>query len=132
MTTKINGIFEQLVGLTVTELAELIDKLQVEFKIESSLLSAMPTAAPGAPGQAQPAAQEEEKTEFDVILAILPSAETKLSVLKLVRTVTGLGLKEAKDLVESAPKTIKEKLSKADADALKKQFEEAGATIQIK
>lgn len=131
MTEKIEGIFDQLVGLTVTELAELIDKLQVAFKIESSMLAGVPAAAPAGPA-APAAAQEEAKTEFDVILAALPSAETKLTVLKLVRTVTGLGLKEAKDLVESAPKTIKEKLSKADADALKKQFEEAGATIQIK
>ena len=130
MTEKIDGIFEQLVGLTVTELADLIDKLQVAFKIDSSALVGIAAAAPTA---AQPAAaQEEAKTEFDVILAALPSPEKKLTVLKLVRTVTGLGLKEAKDLVESAPKTIKEKLSKADADALKKQFEEAGATIQIK
>ena len=130
MTEKIDGIFEQLVGLTVTELADLIDKLQVAFKIDSSALVGIAAAAPTA---AQPAAaQEEAKTEFDVILAALPSPEKKLTVLKLVRTVTGLGLKEAKDLVDGAPKAVKEGIAKEEAESIKKALEEAGAKVEVK
>ena len=92
-------------------------------------MAAMPVgaAAPGAGGEA---AAEEEKTEFDVILSAI--GEKKLQVIKVVRAITGLGLKEAKDLVESAPKAVKEGIAKEDADEIKKKLEEVGATIEIK
>lgn len=129
MSEKTDQIFEQLKTLTLLEVSDLVEKLEKTFNIDSSMGGVMV----GAPVAAAPAAAvEEAKTEFDVILAELPAADKKLSVLKVVRTVTGLGLKEAKELVESAPKAIKEKISKSEADALKKEIEEAGGKITIK
>lgn len=131
MSEKTDQIFEQLKTLTLLEVSDLVEKLEKTFNIDSSVGGGMMVSAPLA---AAPAAQpaEEAKTEFDVILAELPPADKKLSVLKVVRTITGLGLKEAKELVESAPKPIKEKVSKAEADALKKEIEEIGGKITIK
>ena len=108
---KITAIIESVKGLTVLELKELID-----------------TAAPAAAGAA--AAAEEEKTEFDVILA--EAGATKMQVIKLVKEITGLGLKEAKAIVDGAPKAVKEKASKAEAEDIKKKLEEAGAKVEIK
>ena len=120
---KITAIIESVKGLTVLELKELIDTYCEEFGV-----SAVAAAAPAAAGAA--ASAEEEKTEFDVILA--EAGATKMQVIKLVKEITGLGLKEAKALVDEAPKTIKEGASKADAEEIKKQLEEAGAKVEVK
>ena len=128
MSAKTEQILEDLKGLTLIEVSDLVEKLEETFGIDASQVSAgvvmagIPAAAPA----------EEAKTEFDVILAEAPPADKKLGVLKIVRTLTGLGLKEAKDLVESAPKTIKEKVSKTEADTMKKELEEAGGKITLK
>ena len=131
MSTKNDQILEDLKGLTLIEVSDLVEKLEKTFNIDASAVSAgVVMAAPAAGGAA--AATEEAKSEFDVILAELPAADKKLAVLKVVRTLTGLGLKEAKDLVESAPKTIKEKVSKTEAENLKKELEEAGGKVTLK
>lgn len=128
MSTKTDQILEDLKGLTLIEVSDLVEKLEKTFNIDASAVSAgVVMAAPAAA-----AAPEEAKTEFDVILAEVPAADKKLAVLKVVRTLTGLGLKEAKDLVESAPKAIKEKVSKTEADNLKKELEEVGGKITLK
>ena len=121
---KITAIIESVKGLTVLELKELIDTYCEEFGV-----SAVAAAAPAAAGAAAGAA-EEEKTEFDVILA--EAGATKMQVIKLVKEITGLGLKEAKAIVDGAPKAIKEKVSKAEADDIKKKLEEAGAKVEVK
>ena len=120
---KITAIIESVKGLTVLELKELIDTYCEEFGV-----SAVAAAAPAAAGAA--AAAEEEKTEFDVILA--EAGATKMQVIKLVKEITGLGLKEAKEMVDGAPKTIKEKISKADAEEIQKKLEAAGAEVEVK
>ena len=119
---KITAIIESVKGLTVLELKELIDTYCEEFGV-----SAVAAAAPAA-GAA--AAAEEEKTEFDVILA--EAGATKMQVIKLVKEITGLGLKEAKAIVDGAPKAVKEKVSQAEADDIKKKLEEAGAKVEVK
>ena len=120
---KITAIIESVKGLTVLELKELIDTYCEEFGV-----SAVAAAAPAAAGAA--AAAEEEKTEFDVILA--EAGATKMQVIKVVKEITGLGLKEAKEMVDGAPKTIKEKISKADAEEIQKKLEAAGAEVEVK
>ena len=120
---KITKIIDAVKELSVLELKELIDTYCEEFGV-----SAVAAAAPAAGGAAAPAA--EEKTEFDVVLAEVGA--NKMAVIKTVKEVTGLGLKEAKDLVDNAPKTLKEAASKADADEMKKKLEEAGAKIELK
>ena len=120
---KINNILEEIKSLTILELAELVKAVEAEFGVSA--------AAPvGVAVAAAPAAAVEEKTEFDVILASFGS--NKLGVIKVVREVTGLGLKDAKDLVEGCPKALKEGVSKDEAEALKKSLEEAGASVEIK
>ena len=131
MSAKTEQILEDLKSLTLIEVSDLVEKLEKTFNIDASQVSAGVVMA-GAPVAAAPAAAEEAKSEFDVILAEVPAADKKLGVLKVVRTLTGLGLKEAKDLVESAPKPIKEKVSKAEADTLKKELEEAGCKVTLK
>ena len=121
---KITAIIDSVKELSVLELKELIDAYCEEFGV-----SAVAAAAPAAAGAAAGAA-EEEKTEFDVILA--EAGATKMQVIKLVKEITGLGLKEAKAIVDGAPKTVKEKASKADAEDIKKKLEEAGAKVEIK
>ena len=120
---KITAIIESVKGLTVLELKELIDTYCEEFGV-----SAVAAAAPAAAGAA--AAAEEEKTEFDVIL--VEAGAGKMGVIKLVKEITGLGLKEAKELVDNAPKTVKEGLSKAEAEEMKAKLEEAGAKVELK
>ena len=117
---------EQLVNLTVKEVNELAQILKDEYGIEPAA-AAVAVAAPAAGGGA---AAAEEKTEFDVILK--SAGASKLAVVKLVKELTGLGLKEAKELVDGAPSTLKEGMPKADAEALKKTLEEAGAEIELK
>lgn len=121
----IKAIAEELVNLTVKEVSELKAILQDEYGIEPAA-AAVAVAAPAAGG----AAEAEEKSSFDVILK--SAGASKLAVVKLVKELTGLGLKEAKELVDGAPSTVKEGLAKADAEGLKKQLEEAGAEVELK
>ena len=128
-TEKIDKIVELIKNLSLLEAFELVKSLEKTFGIDASAYAR--AAAPAAPAAAAAAPAQEEKTEFDVILENVP-ADKKLAILKVVRSITGLGLKEAKDLVESAPKPVKEKASKADADNIKKQIEEAGGKVGLK
>ena len=123
MNEKSTQILEIVKGLTILELADLVKALEEEFGV-----SAAPVAVAAAPGAA--AAPVEEKTEFDVVLKA--AGASKLNVIKVVRELTGLGLKDAKDLVEAAPKMVKEGVSKDEAENFKKALEEAGATVTIK
>lgn len=118
---KIMSMIEEVKALTVLELSELVKALEEEFGVSAA---AVAVAAPAAGGAA---AAEEEKTEFDVVLAEV--GDSKMGVIKVVKEVTGLGLKEAKEIVDGAPKTIKEAVSKADAEAMKAKLEEAGAKV---
>jgi large subunit ribosomal protein L7/L12 len=118
---------QQIDNLTVLELNELVKALEEHYGV-SAAAAAMPMAAAGAAGAAAPA--EEEKTEFDVVLTAI--GDKKINVIKAVREVTSLGLKEAKELVESAPATVKEGVSKDEGEEIKKKFEEAGAQIELK
>ena len=124
MSEKVTAMIEEIKGLTVLELSELVHALEEEFGVSAAAM-----AAPAAGGAA--AAAAEEKTEFDVILAGFDAA-AKIKGIKVVRELTGLGLAEAKGFVESAPKAVKEGVSKDDAEELKKQLEEAGAKVEIK
>ena len=123
----LNAFAEQLVNLTVKEVNELAKILKDQYGIEPAAAGAVMVAAAGGAGDA-PA--EEEKTSFDVILKA--AGAQKLAVVKLVKELTGLGLKEAKDLVDAAPKPLKEGVAKDEAEALKKSLEEAGAEVEIK
>ncbi|GBG56006.1 50S ribosomal protein L7/L12 [Sporomusaceae bacterium FL31] len=123
MATK-EEIMQAIESMTVLELSELVKALEEKFGVSA----AAPVAVAAAPAAA--AAAVEEKTEFDVILT--NAGAGKINVIKVVREITGLGLKEAKELVDGAPKAVKEKISKADADALKAKLEEAGATVEVK
>ncbi|MFO7154346.1 MAG: 50S ribosomal protein L7/L12 [Caldicoprobacter oshimai] len=123
-----NQLIEAIKNMTVLELAELVKALEEEFGVSAAAPVAVAPVA-GAPGAAA-APAEEEKTEFDVILTEV-GAE-KIKVIKVVRELTGLGLKEAKDLVESAPKPVKEGVSKQEAEAAKAKLEEVGAKVEIK
>ena len=118
-------ILDAIAGMTVLELSELIKEMEEKFGVSAA--AAVAVAAPAAGGAA---AAVEEKTEFDVILT--GAGENKVNTIKVVRAITGLGLKEAKDLVDGAPKPVKEGVSKADADAVAKQLIEAGATCEVK
>ncbi len=123
---KITAIVEEIKSLTILELNELVKAVEEEFGVSA----AAPVAVAGAAvaGAAAPAA--EEKTEFDVILTGF--GDKKLGVIKVIREITGLGLKEAKDMVEGCPKAVKEGIAKDEADKIKAQLEEAGATVEIK
>ena len=120
---KITAIVETIKGLTILELNELVKAVEEEFGVSAAPVAAVGVAAPAA-------AAVEEKTEFDVILANFGAK--KLDVIKVVREITGLGLKDAKDLVEGAPKTLKEGVSKDEAEKIKASLTEAGATVEIK
>ena len=122
---KITAMIEEVKTLTVLELADLVKEMEEKFGVSA----AAPVAAAG-PAGAAPAAAEEEKTEFDVVLKDVGSE--KIKVIKVVREITGLGLKEAKDAVEGAPKTLKEAVSKEDAEKIKAKLAEVGATVEIK
>ena len=121
----INAIIEAIKGLTILELNDLVKAVEEEFGVSAAAPVGVAVAGGAA---AAPAA--EEKTEFDVILA--NAGASKLNVIKVVREITGLGLKDAKDLVEAAPKAVKEGATKDEAEAIKKQLEEAGASIELK
>jgi large subunit ribosomal protein L7/L12 len=124
----INAIVDQISALTLGEASDLKKALEEKFGVTAAAPMMMGMAP--AAGGAAPAAAVEEKTEFDVVLA--DGGASKINVIKAVREATGLGLKEAKDLVDGAPKTVKEALPKADAEALKKKLEEAGAKVELK
>jgi large subunit ribosomal protein L7/L12 len=128
--TKVDQVAEQLDQLTLLEAAQLSKLLQEKWGVSA----AAPMAVAAMPGMAMPGAgapaAEEEKTEFDLVL--LSSGEKKIQVIKVVRELTGLGLKEAKAVVDEAPKPVKEKVSKAEAEDMKKKLEEVGATVEIK
>jgi large subunit ribosomal protein L7/L12 len=129
--TKVEQVAEQLDQLTLLEAAQLSKLLQEKWGVSAAApmaVAAMPGMA-GMPGGAAPAA-EEEKTEFDLML--VSAGDKKIQVIKVVRELTGLGLKEAKAVVDEAPKPVKEKVSKAEAEDMKKKLEEVGATVEIK
>ena len=119
-------ILDKIASMTVLELSELIKAMEEKFGVSAA--AAVAVAAPAAAGAAAPAA--EEKTEFTVVLAAI--GDNKVNVIKAVREITGLGLKEAKDLVDGAPKPVKEGINKADAEAAKKKLEDAGAKVEVK
>jgi len=124
MNEKSTQILEIVKGLTILELADLVKALEEEFGV-----SAAPVAVAAAPGAAA-AAPVEEKTEFDVVLKA--AGASKLNVIKVVREITGLGLKDAKDLVEAAPKTVKEAIAKDEAEKIAEQLKAAGAEVEVK
>jgi len=128
--TKVDQVAEQLDQLTLLEAAQLSKLLQEKWGVSA----AAPMAVAAMPGMAMPGAgapaAEEEKTEFDLVL--MSSGDKKIQVIKVVRELTGLGLKEAKAVVDEAPKPVKEKVSKAEAEDMKKKLEEVGATVEIK
>lgn len=126
MSEKISEIVEKIKGLSLLEASELKKALEEEFGVTA----AAPMMMAGAGSPAAGAPEAEEKTEFDVIL--MAAGEKKINVIKVVRAHTGLGLKEAKDLVDSAPKPVKEAITKDEAEKLRKEFEEAGATVEVK
>jgi large subunit ribosomal protein L7/L12 len=125
MANAVDTIFEQLGSMSVLELVDLKKKIEDEWGITA----AAPVAVAAAGGGAAPAEAAEEKTAFDVVLTA--AGGQKIQVIKVVRAVTGLGLKEAKDLVDSAPKPVKEGVAQEEADSIKAQLEEAGATVEL-
>lgn len=132
MSTKTDEIIEQLKTITLLEAAELVAQIEETFGVDASaptggmMVAAMPGGAGGGAAEAA-----EEKTEFDVVIEDVPSAK-RITVIKVVRNLTSLGLKEAKGLIESTPKAVREGVSKEEAEDAKKQLEEAGATVSIK
>jgi large subunit ribosomal protein L7/L12 len=135
MSAKTDEILEQLKSLSLLEASELVKQIEEAFGVDASASAGggMMMMAPGmmGGGAAAAAEPEEEKTEFDVVLEEVP-ADKKIAVLKVVRGLTGLGLKEAKEMVEAAPKAVKEGVSKDDAEAAKKELEEVGAKVAVK
>ena len=126
--TKDQQIITILEGMTMLEVSSLVKKLEEHFGVTAAM--PMMAAMPGAGGGAGAAAAVEEKTEFDVVLTA--AGDKKINVIKVVRELTGLGLKEAKDLVDGAPKPVKEKVSKEEAQSVKTKLEETGASVEIK
>ncbi|OGT71740.1 MAG: 50S ribosomal protein L7/L12 [Gammaproteobacteria bacterium RIFCSPLOWO2_02_FULL_57_10] len=125
MALSKDDILNAIADMSVMDVVQLVEAMEQKFGVSAA--AAVAVAAPAAAGEA---AAVEEKTEFDVVLKA--SGEKKVNVIKVVRSLTGLGLKEAKDLVDGAPSTVKEGISKADAEAAKKELEEAGATVELK
>src|SRR6476469_5221447 len=127
MANKVESILEEIKGLTLLEAADLVKKLEEHLGVSAAAAAPVMMAGGGAAAGAAPA---EEKTEFSVILKDVGA--NKINVIKAVREVTSLGLKEAKDLVDGAPKAVKEGVSKEEAETIKKKFTEAGATVEVK
>lgn len=126
MASKVEKLIEEVKGLTVLELSELVKALEEEFGVSA----AAPVAVAAAPAAGAAAPAVEEKTEFNVIL--VDGGAEKIKVIKVVREITGLGLKEAKDLVDGAPKAVKEAVSKEESDSIKAKLEEVGAKVEVK
>lgn len=124
MAVSKNDILETIANMSVMDVVELIEAMEEKFGVSAAAV------AVAAPGAAAPAAAAEEQTEFDVVMTSFGA--NKVNVIKVIRTITGLGLKEAKDLVEGSPSTVKEGVSKEDAAAVKKELEDAGATVEVK
>ena len=124
MSEKVTAMIEEIKGLTVLELSELVHALEEEFGVSAA------AATVAVAGGAAAAPAEEEKTEFDVVLAEVGDAKT--AVIKAVKEITGLGLKESKEIVDNAPKAVKTGVSKADAEEMKKKLEDAGAKVELK
>nr|WMP11657.1 50S ribosomal protein L12 [Laurencia tasmanica] len=131
MSEKINNIIEDLKSLTLLEAAELVKQIEEIFGVDTSAVAGAGMVVMPADSDISSSKEEEEKTEFDVILEDVP-APKKITILKVVRSLTSLGLKEAKELVESVPKPIKESISKEDAEEIKSKLEEVGAKVIIK
>lgn len=129
MSDKLQGIVDQIKELTLLEASELVKLMEETFGV-SAAAAAMAMPAAGAGGGAEAAAPAEEKTEFDVILQA--AGGQKINVIKVVREVTALGLKEAKDLVEAAPKAVKEGVSKEEAETVRQKLADAGATVEVR
>jgi len=129
MSAKIDTIVEEIKGLTLLEASQLVKQLEETFGVSAAAAAPVMVAA-GAGGAAAAAAPAEEQTEFNVVLTSVGA--NKINVIKAVREVTSLGLKEAKELVDNAPKPIKEGVNKEEAEAIKKKFTEAGATVEVK
>merc|ERR1719284_32574 len=131
--SAVDEVMDKLKSMTLLEASELVKAIEETFDVDASAGGGgmMMMAGPPAAGGADAAAPAEEKTEFDLVLESFP-ADKKIAVLKVVRTITGLGLKEAKELVEAAPKTLKEGASKSDCEAAQKDLEEAGAVVAMK
>ena len=127
MAANKEEILDAISNMTIIEIVDLVKMMEEKFGVSA----AAPVAAAAAPGAAAAAAPVEEKTEFTVVLAAYP-AEKKVTVIKVVREATGLGLKEAKDLVEGVPSTVKDGVNKADAEKIKKSLEDAGAKVEVK
>jgi large subunit ribosomal protein L7/L12 len=130
MSERVDKIVEEIKGLSLLEAADLVKKLEEVLGVSAAAAAPVMVAGAGAAGGAAAAAPVEEQTEFTVVLTGIGA--NKINVIKAVREVTSLGLKEAKDLVDGAPKPIKEGISKDEAEALKKKFTEAGATVEVK
>lgn len=124
MAVSKNDILETISSMSVMEVVELIEAMEEKFNVSAAAATAVAVAAPAA------AAAAEEKTEFDVVMTSF--GDNKVGVIKVIRTITGLGLKEAKDLVEAAPSSVKEGVSKEEAATIKKELEEAGASVEVK
>ena len=131
MSAKTEEILESLKSLSLLEASELVKQIEEAFGVSAAASAGVVMAAPGAAGSDGDGGAAEEKTEFDVVLEGFDAA-AKIKVLKVVRNATGLGLGDAKALVESAPKTVKEGIAKADAESLKKEIEEAGGKVTLK
>jgi large subunit ribosomal protein L7/L12 len=125
MAVSKDEILETIANMSVMEVVELVEAMEEKFGVSAAAVAAAPAAAAGDAGAAA-----EEKTEFDVVMTSF--GENKVSVIKAVRSITGLGLKEAKDMVEGAPSTVKEGATKEEAEEVKKQLEEAGASVELK
>jgi len=129
MSEKLNKIIEELKTLTLLEASELVTEIEKVFGVDTSVSAAMPMMM--APAAAAPAEAAEEKTAFDITLADVP-ADKKIAILKIVRNVTGLGLKESKDIVDNVPKLLKEGASKEESESIKKEIEAAGGKVTVK
>ena len=131
MSEKLNSIIEQLKSLTLLEAAELVSEIEKVFGVDTSVSVANVGAMSNIPVQAAAVEAVEEKSQFDVILSDVP-ADKKIAILKIVRNVTGLGLKESKDIVDNVPKTLKEAVSKEESETIKKEIEAAGGKVTLK
>ena len=131
MNEKLTNIIEQLKTLTLLEASELVKEIEKTFGVDTSVSSAPTMMISGGPAAAAPVEAAEEKVAFDIVLTEVP-ADKKIAILKIVRNVTGLGLKESKDIVDNVPKTVKEGATKEESETIKKELETAGAKVTIK
>lgn len=131
MSEKLSNIIEQLKTLTLLEASELVTEIEKVFGVDTSVSTGGPIQVVGAAAPVAAAEAVEEKTSFDLILEVVP-ADKKIAILKIVRNVTGLGLKESKEIVDNVPKTLKEGITKAESETIQKELEAAGAKVAVK